>query len=130
MASTYMPYDSVDPPPPTITQDPITFCNRKGWGLIIGSDANSHNECWGSTDTNTHGEKLLEYLATTQMHICNSGNKATFSNSVRKEAIDITLASNHIIDKVENWLVSDRETFSDHHMIEFSLMSNATLNMR
>ena len=116
-----MPYDSKELPPPVITKELIAFSAQKGWGLIIGTDANSHNEVWGSTDTNKRGEELLDYLATTQMHICNEGVTPTFSNILRQEVIDITLASNNAINSVEHWKVSNAETFSDHARIEFKL---------
>ena len=121
MASTYMPYDSQEAPPPQITRDLISFCLQKGWGLVIGADANSHNEVWGSSDTNNRGDELLNYLSTTQMHICNQGNTPTFSNRIREEVIDITIASNNLIENITNWRVSNKETFSDHSRIEFQL---------
>ena len=118
-ASTYMPYDSEEPPPPGIMKDLTAFCEAKGWGLIIGTDANSHNDVWGSTDTNYRGEELLNFIVGSNLHICNQGNKPTFSNAIRKEVIDITLASNNIVNKISRWEVSDAETFSDHNRIQF-----------
>ena len=55
------------------------------------------------------------------MHICNIGNRPTFKNVIREEVLDITLASTGIMDKIENWKVSEEETFSDHNLIEYEL---------
>ena len=33
-----MPFDSVDSPPPTITQERVVFCEQKGSNLLIGID--------------------------------------------------------------------------------------------
>ena len=59
LTSTYMPFDSVDSPPPLITQELVIFCEQKGYSLIIGTDCNSHNRYWGSTNKNERGEDLL-----------------------------------------------------------------------
>ena len=121
IASVYMPYDSPDPPPSVLTRELISFCTRKGWSLILGSDVNSHNTAWGSSDCNPRGDNLLEYIMTTDLQICNRGNAPTFSNIIRSEVIDITLVSTGLADNIENWQVSHRETFSDHNLIEFEL---------
>ena len=124
MASTYMPYDSADPPPSKMFKDLTDFCFQKNYQLIVGADANSHNAAWGSTDTNDRGDKLLDYILTTQLQICNQGEKPTFANSVREEVIDITLASTGIERKIINWNVSEKENFSDHNTINFSIMTD------
>ena len=122
VCSTYMPYDSVDPPPPKLMRDLTSFCEQKGWGLIIGADANSHNTAWGSSDTNLRGEELLNYIATTQLHVQNVGITPTFRNRIREEVIDITLATNNVTNKIYRWKVSEEETFSDHNRITFSIL--------
>ena len=53
-------------PRPRIILELTGFSIRKGWGVVIGSDANSNNEIWGSTDTNDRGENLLKYI----MDVC------------------------------------------------------------
>ena len=80
VSSVYMPFDSVDPPPSILVRELINFCSRKGWSLILGSDVNSHNTAWGSSDCNPRGENLLEYIMTTDLQICNRGNAPTFSS--------------------------------------------------
>ena len=70
-------------------RDLTSFCEQKGWGQIIGADANSHNTTWGSSDTNLRGEELLSYIATTQLHIQNKGTTLTFRNRIMEEVIDI-----------------------------------------
>ena len=41
--SVYMPYDSTEPPPSDTTKELVSFCAARGWGIIVGSDVNSHN---------------------------------------------------------------------------------------
>ena len=119
IASIYMPYDSVDPPPAQITTQLISFCEDQKWELIIGADANSHHIAWGSTDNNSRGENLLDFIMTTNMQICNVGNTPTFTNAIREEVLDITLTSTDTLDKVTAWEVETGKTLSDHNKITF-----------
>ena len=62
------------------------------------------------------------------MHILNKGNEYTFSNSIRKEVIDITIGDTKVLDKVVNWHVSKDETMSDHRRIEFDFITSKNSN--
>ena len=121
IASIYMPFDSRQPPPSQLTKDLIDFCEQQNWSLIIGSDANSHNVVWGSSNDNARGDHLLEYIVSTNLEICNVGNSPTFIVANRQEVIDITLASVNIMDHIVNWQVID-DMRSDHRPISFSIM--------
>ena len=62
LASLYMPGDSAEAPPPTIFRNLVNYCDERNYGLIVGTDANSHHTAWGSTDINDRGEQLLDYI--------------------------------------------------------------------
>ncbi|XP_014249818.1 uncharacterized protein LOC106666849 [Cimex lectularius] len=117
MASTYMPYDSPGPPPPIETEDLVQYCRHKNLQLIIGADANSHNEVWNSTNTNKRGEKLLEFLITNDLSIINKGSEPTFVTNRRPEVIDITLFTRCVSNRIVNWAVSEEISNSDHRHI-------------
>ena len=127
-ASIYMPFDNRQPPPSQLTKDLIDFCEQQYWSLIIGSDANSHNVIWGSSDDNARGEHLLEYIISTNLEICNVGNSPTFIVANRQEIIDITLASINILDHIVNWQVID-DMKSDHRPITFEVMGEYVQNL-
>lgn len=92
-----MPYNSEEPPPSVILNNLTQLCENKGWDLIIGADANSHNVAWGSIDDNFRGGTLYSN------NICNIGNTSTFvENAIRKEVIDITLTNTRAINKLTN----------------------------
>ena len=120
--SVYLPYDSPSPPPSDSLIKLVDHCRAKGWGIIIGSDANSWNQVWGSSDNNPRGTALLDWILGTQLHIVNKGNKPTFNDIRREQVIDITLCSNNIVDNIENWHVSNDVTLSDHNRIEFDFI--------
>ena len=121
LSSIYMPYDSDLPPPGELTTSLTNFCEQRSWGLIIGTDANSHHTVWGSGDDNARGEHLLDYIVTTTLQICNIGNTPTFENAVRSEVIDLTLATANIVENITEWKVSQENTLSDHNRITFML---------
>ena len=56
--------------------------------LIVGCDASAHI-LWGSTDINSQGECLIEYLVSQKFNILKEGNGTTFAISERKEVTDL-----------------------------------------
>jgi hypothetical protein len=62
IGSAYMPYDSEDLPPQEQIKSLVTYAKDKGLELLLGCDANSHHEVWGSTDINSRGESLLDFI--------------------------------------------------------------------
>lgn len=124
IASAYFPGDTLDPPPEEV-QRLIDWCSRKGTSLLLGCDANAHHTIWGSTDDNPRGEYLLEYISTKNIDIINRGNEPTFITAVRKEVLDVTLASPCLHDVIKKWHVSPELSMSDHRHIRFDLVANA-----
>ena len=82
VVSAYFPYESNLCPTAEVIEI-IKFCEDKGWDLLLGCDANAHHLTWGSSDTNNRGEKLLQFLSTTNLDFLNRGCKPTFQNSNR-----------------------------------------------
>lgn len=115
--------------PDTLTQDAIDFSSKRGTPIIMGGDVNAHHTVWGSTNINARGEKLLEYIATTDLVIMNRGIEPTFITKTRKEVLDITLASCSIQSKIKRWHVSPEDSLSDHReinfIVDFSAVSDA-----
>lgn len=121
LAAAYLPYDSPDLPPGDDVAKLVQHCTDNRLDLVIGADANAHNICWGSTDTNTRGESLLEFIASNNLVISNVGNKPTFENRLRREVLDITLISASLCGSVNDWHVSDALSLSDHKLIFFNI---------
>ena len=121
IASVYLPYDIANLPPTQDLERLVSFARDKGLPILIGCDANAHNTIWGSTDTNTRGSALLEFLVTVNLEVINKGREPTFVNRVRKEVIDITLTTPDFVEKVKDWRVSSEINTSDHRMITYKL---------
>lgn len=116
IASVYMDGQMECPPPKM--RSLVEDCHQKSLPLLIGCDANAHHITWGSTGVNKRGLELVDYLASTDLHILNTGNKPTFVTSNRREVLDLTLASSSLLGYVTNWFVDDAESSSDHRYIK------------
>ena len=102
--SAYFPSDAKEAPPPQEIKDRIGDCEAERLDLVIGCDANSHHT-----------------VGTTKLGIFNVGCEPTFKNLVRKEVLDLSLASGSEKSKIRSWRVSDEISMSDHHHITFEL---------
>lgn len=108
-----MPSDANADRPGIMFSELVNFCSSNGKPLFLGSDTNSHHTLWGSTNINSYGEELVEYLASTNLEILNRGNEPTFVTSVRKEVLDVSFASRSFLNRISKWRVSREETASD-----------------
>lgn len=121
LGSAYLPYDDPTLPPTRALEDLVQKSRAEHRHLIVGCDANSHHEAWGSTGTNIRGESLYQFLMANNLDIMNRGNKPSFVTTTRQEVIDITIGTSFIGNFVKNWHVSDAESCSDHRYILFEL---------
>ncbi|XP_025996073.1 uncharacterized protein LOC113005144 [Solenopsis invicta] len=121
VCSAYFPHDEGAPPPPEPVTRLVEYCQSERLPLIVGCDANSHHTVWGNTNTNDRGRRLLEFLASTDLEILNTGNEFTFCTAVRREVLDLTVCSRCTSRDVVGWRVSREPSLSDHRQITFKL---------
>ncbi|XP_072757485.1 uncharacterized protein [Anoplolepis gracilipes] len=121
ISSAYMPYDSVEPPPQVEINNLITYAEERGLGLLLGCDANSHHVGWGSSDINSRGESLHDFIMRTSLIILNRGTEFTFQDSRRQEIIDITLCTKRMAGLVTDWRVLNKSSGSAHRQIRLTL---------
>ena len=120
VVSAYMPYEMSTPVDDRI-REVVKYCKQKSKCLIMGCDANAHNLLWGSTNTNNRGELLAEFVLCENLEVLNRGSEHTFANRLRKETIDVTIASIRHADRITGWKVSSEMTRSDHRAITFQV---------
>jgi ribonuclease HI len=123
VCSAYFPHE--ESPPSRNLQNLIAFCKYNNLQLIIGCDANAHHTIWGSTDINSRGEQVLEFVVKNDLTVANVGNKPTFANQIRHEVLDLTFATKIVGLNIRNWHVSDEPSLSDHFYIFFNLVASA-----
>ena len=124
VASIYLPYDTRSLPPTEELERLVAYSKQSRIPVLIGMDANSHHVVWGSSNVNTRGEALLEFIAAKDLVILNRGNDPTFVNSIRREVIDITISTVEV--SINCWRVQEEESGSDHRYITFQLETDPT----
>jgi len=112
VCSGYLPYDSEDPPLSKELEDLVRYCEKENLYLVVGCESNAHHSVWGSTNRNSRGETLLEFLNTTNLEFLNRGNEPTFCSGGRSEVIDITLGSLRFLESIIGWEVSSEPSLS------------------
>ena len=122
LLSCYMAHDHGDNPPNDLVRKVLRDANRRRIPVVICADANAHHLIWGSSDTNTRGECLFEFILDSNLVVANRGSEPTFVVANRKEVLDITLISLSYADSIVDWRVSKDCSFSDHLYLEFSIV--------
>jgi len=129
VCSAYLPYDSEDPPLSKELEDLVRFCEKENLYLVVGCDSSAHHSEWGSTNCNSRGEALMEFLNTTNLEILNWGNAPTFCSGDTLEVIDITLGSLGLLDSIIGWEVWSEPSLSDHRHILFILQGSVPVRL-
>jgi len=127
--SLYLPYDPIILPPSVELTNIVEYSKNAEVPFIICCDSNSHHVAWGSSNINSRGRSLLEYLVTTDFQIANKGKEPNFVNRRRQEFIDITMISSSVLSDILNWKVLKKATLSDHRRIEFEISMDESQNI-
>ena len=85
--------------------------------LVIGCDANAHHATWGSTNINSRGVYLFNFIMANNLDIMDNGNRHTFVTCNRQEVIDITIATFYAGSFIRDWYVTEEVSYSDHRYI-------------
>lgn len=72
VASCYMP-DTADCPYTDLLIKAMEFSKVNDVPIILGCEANAHHTVWGSTDINSRGSLLLQFIADVDLNILNKG---------------------------------------------------------
>lgn len=98
--------------------------------IIVAGDLNSRAVEWGMRTSNSRGRKIIQMAARTGLVVANNGSVPTFRRPGCEGTIpDITLVSENIARKIENWKVLEIYTASDHQYITYSLQTDRTAPM-
>ncbi|XP_072395164.1 uncharacterized protein [Diabrotica undecimpunctata] len=93
--------------------------------FIIVGDINAKSILWGSPRNDNKGEIWNEWISTADLVVLNNG-KHTFERGVSRSHIDVTLASNHYANKINNWDVLEDNIFTFHKYITFEIGTKVT----
>jgi ribonuclease HI len=100
----------------------MTKTNRR---VLLGGDSNAKSFWWGNTQEDDRGAAMSGALEEMKLHILNKGNRPTFY-TIRggrefKSSVDITVCTEDLLAPVEDWVVDEGITSSDHNAILFNL---------
>jgi hypothetical protein len=99
----------------------VMGCRAEGTHLIFGCDANAHHTSCGSTNINSRGESLFNYVVANGLDLKNKGNSPTFVTSNRQEVIDIKIATLYAGNFIKDWHVTEEVSHSDHRCIRLTV---------
>ncbi|KYB24556.1 hypothetical protein TcasGA2_TC030955 [Tribolium castaneum] len=96
----------------------VRIARIEGRRIIITGDFNAKNNFWVGQITDKRGEVLLETTESMGLYILNDGGTPTLERINGSSYIDITIASEEIIERNPIWTVLEDEiSMSDHHFI-------------
>lgn len=84
----YLPYDSLQPPPTTYLAQLVNRMKNERSELLLGCDANSHHIGWGSTDTNSRGYSLSEFITSENLLVLYRESEPTSRDAKIQEVLD------------------------------------------
>ncbi|CAH2091712.1 unnamed protein product [Euphydryas editha] len=93
--------------------------------LLVAGDVNAWSHWWGSSSENHRGAQLHGFISEMDLQILNRGQTPTFEtyrgDRLYSSCIDVTLTSQSLLAKMENWKVERNLITSDHNAITFAL---------
>ena len=87
--------------------------------VIICADTNAWSSCWNSATENQRGHLMEDWIIEYGFFVHNIGDKDSFVSKIGRSKIDATFSKNGI--EIDDWDISEKCTFSDHRLIEFSV---------
>jgi len=100
--------------------------HAKVMGIVFAIDSNARSTTWHDVLTNKRGKTLEEFLISKRLHIANEESRYTTLETCRGASnIDLTVLNNTAIKFLQDWTVGDRESCSDHNIIQYALGNEA-----
>jgi len=100
--------------------------HAKGIATIFAIDSNSRSTSWNDVLTNKRGRAVEEFITTNRLYIADEEScNTTFQNSRGASNIDLTILNNAAIKLIQEWDMYDKESCSDHNIIQYILGNEA-----
>ena len=78
----------------------MRYCENENLTLVVGCDSNAHHKAWGSTNCNSRGEALIEFLNSLNLEILNGKSEPSFCSGNRLEVIGISLENLRLLENI------------------------------
>lgn len=98
--------------------------------VVLGADTNAHSPLWHSdirdSRARARGSQVETFINEQALHIVNRmGQPPTFRSHVGSSTIDVTLATSKLARRIDDWIVDESVSTSDHNAITFSIASDS-----
>ena len=97
---------------------------------IIAGDFNAWATEWGSRETNRRGMAPLDFAASLEAALLNTGSTPTFTRDGNSSIIDVTFISESLSPRVISWQVSDHCTHNDNQAIVLEIAAEGKRRTR
>ncbi|XP_035233312.1 uncharacterized protein LOC118205132 [Stegodyphus dumicola] len=87
--------------------------------LVRCMDSNGKSELWFSPYSDSRGDKLSEFISANNLFVINEDYGPTFQATQGSSYVDVTVIGSDLLQDVSSWRLSEKESLSDHMMIEF-----------
>ena len=95
--------------------------------ILVGMDSNAHNSIWGSSNDNSRGLELEDFLVEHQLEPFNMGNLPTYDCRTGTSVIDLTIGNSEMSSFVQGWRVLSADLSSDHKALEILVRGSPRL---
>lgn len=99
-----------------------------GREAIVVGDINAKSPRWGNSVEDERGKYWIEWLEQLDLVVENRGSTPTFERNGARSCLDITLATNSLSRKIEDWRVMEEVSHSDHNYIFFEVKAEEITN--
>ncbi|XP_046977642.1 uncharacterized protein LOC124543462 [Vanessa cardui] len=93
--------------------------------LLVAGDVNAWSHWWGSNSEDHRGADYHNFITEMDLHILNTGSVPTFEtyrgDRLYASCVDVTLTSQSLLGRMEDWRVDRSLVTSDHNAITFNL---------
>jgi len=101
-----------------------------GQEIILGGDFNAKSLLWGSSHTNSRGDRLSRWCASRDLILLNTGTQPTCVRHQGTSLVDITWCNSKIKPHITDWKVLSEETLSDHCYIAYSVHRTGSIHKK
>jgi exonuclease III len=124
VASTY--FDIKRPIDYDLQKMQAVMTRAKGMEIVFAMDSNARSTSWHYLLTNKRGRAMEEFIISKRLHIANEEScYTTFQTCRGASNIDLTVINNTAINYLQEWVVYDGESRSDHNIIKYTLGNDA-----
>lgn len=97
-----------------------------GVATVVCGDFNAKSTEWGSATTDSRGRALADAASSLGLGFANTGSALTFRRGGTGSIVDVTMADETTVGRVQGWQVLEDYSHSDHQYVSFRVDETPT----